>query len=122
MKKERAIKDQKVQFLEMQLQDCKDQLEESYRQHEQMVRAMKHDMSMDEGYKKSKSGSPDKEDAQSEIARLHEEYQNEIYEHKGQIEHLQEKVNELELQLKLNQSDFETEKKELMQNIQDLDT
>lgn len=35
---------------------------------------MKNDMSVDEGYRK-KGGSPDKEDdAQQEIANLHEEY------------------------------------------------
>ena len=40
-KKERAVKDQKVEFLEMQLAECKDQLEDTYRQHEQMVKAIK---------------------------------------------------------------------------------
>jgi hypothetical protein len=41
MKKERAIKDQKLQFLEMQLSECKVQLEEAYKQHDSMVKAIK---------------------------------------------------------------------------------
>lgn len=74
---------------------------------------MKNDMSVDEGYRK-KGGSPDKgDDAQQEIANLHEEYSIQIYELRGQIEHLQEKVNELELQMKISQSDFDIERKEL---------
>jgi hypothetical protein len=37
IKKERAIKDQKLEFLDMQLTETKEQLEEQYRQHDSMV-------------------------------------------------------------------------------------
>ena len=69
--KESAIRDQKYQFLEMQLQDCKEQLEESYRQHEQVVNAMKNeDHSDDEGRRKF---SPSKvESLQNELQKTQE--------------------------------------------------
>jgi len=38
--KENAIKSQKIQFLEMQLGECREQLEEAYKQHDSMVKAM----------------------------------------------------------------------------------
>ena len=39
--KERAVRGQKIEFLELQLADARRQMEENERQHEQMVRVMK---------------------------------------------------------------------------------
>lgn len=39
--KDRALKEQKIHFLELQLQDVKRQLEEAHRQHEQTVKALR---------------------------------------------------------------------------------
>ena len=39
-KKTIAMRDQKIEFLSMQLKEAKDQLEESQRQHAQMVEAL----------------------------------------------------------------------------------
>jgi hypothetical protein len=44
-KKERAVKDQKLEFLETQLKETREQLDETYRQHESMVKAMKQENS-----------------------------------------------------------------------------
>ena len=39
-KKDIAMRDQQIEFLTMQLKECKEQLEESQRQHQQMVEAL----------------------------------------------------------------------------------
>ena len=77
VKKDSAIKDQKIQFLEMQLEDCKSQLEDAYRQHEQMVKAMKTESSIDEG---EHDGSPDMESLHQELDRVKAENTLQVYE------------------------------------------
>jgi len=80
----------------MQLQDCKEQLEEAHKQHEQMVKAMKNDES-EEDTNKDKM-SPSKLDAmQSELSKVQEEHQAELTEMRIQIDTCQEKLNEAEL-------------------------
>ena len=50
-KKTIAMRDQKIEFLTLQLKEAKDQLEESQRQHESMVQALnkQHEVSSDDG-------------------------------------------------------------------------
>ena len=50
-KKTIAMRDQKIEFLTLQLKEVKDQLEESQRQHESMVQALnkQHEVSSDDG-------------------------------------------------------------------------
>jgi hypothetical protein len=64
-----------MQFLEMQLQDCKDQIEESYRQHEQMVKAMKNETHQEV----RKQVSPSKLEAlQTELTKVQDSYGSEV--------------------------------------------
>lgn len=63
----------------MQLSECKEQLEESHRQHEQMVRAMKQDLSPKN--RDSDITSPMKlESLQNELARMQEENSDHVKE------------------------------------------
>lgn len=65
-----------------------------------MVRAMKAGESIDE---KRKSLSPSKaDDLQSELERVHEDYQIQLYELKSQLETATEKLHDYELQQKLS--------------------
>lgn len=61
-----------MEFLEMSWKEARDQLEENYRQHESMVKAMKQDNSP---VSKRRDSSPSKiESLQSELLRVSEEY------------------------------------------------
>ena len=106
--KEEAVKKQKQEFYEVQLSEAKKQLAESRKSHEAMVKAL-------ETKDKNTIGQ---EEASKQLIQIKEEHLNEIKEIENsyeearkrlttQLEQITEKASELELKLKLQQTDNE---------------
>ena len=107
--KEEAIRNQKQEFYEEQLSEVKKQLEEAQRAHDNMVKVME--------YKHKNLGE---EEASKQLMAIKEEHMREMKEIESnykltrerlntQLEQAIERTNELELQIKLQESDHEKE-------------
>ena len=104
------MKEQKIQFLEVQLQDAKRQVEESHRQHEHMVKALRSGtMNTEKLYGDEETPELRAARLQSELVRMSEEHQFEMAESQSEMESLLERVHELELQAKMGEVDFNSE-------------
>ena len=114
-KKTIAMRDQKIEFLVMQLKEAKDQLEESQRQHDSMVQALnkQHEVSDDEGQSTARLEMLQKEfeaATEAQMAQIKEiKAENDDLKQKlGDVEH-QNKLNIVDLQRKLNEANQATE-------------
>ena len=107
--------------MEVQLADARRQLEEANRQHEQMVRAIK--TSTKEGASQPDANEESLEEKvvrlQHELNQAKDERHEAVEELQSMVEPLQERASELELQLRVLQSEHELEIKELMLQVQD---
>ena len=97
-KKTIAMRDQKIEFLTMQLKEAKDQLEESQKQHAQMVEALNrnNEASDDESQTAARL-----EMLQKEFATTSEQHMAQISELNIQNEDLKSKLRDLEHSNKL---------------------
>lgn len=103
------------------MSECREQLEEAHKQHESMVKVMKQERSP-EDKKSSHLASPSKLEAlQGEMARMEEDQAEVLRDLRQQLEMSQERVTELELQVKLASADAEREGRDLRAQISDLD-
>ena len=97
-KKDIAMRDQQIEFLTMQLKESKEQLEESQRQHQQMVEALN----------KNNEASDDEGQTQTRLELLQKEFNSTTETHLAQIselnlqnEQLQQKLSDTEHQNRL---------------------
>ena len=102
-KKTIAMRDQKIEFLTLQLKEVKDQLEESQRQHESMVQALnkQHEVSSDDGQSAARL-----EMLQKELDSVNENHLAQIKELKAENDDLVQKLSDIEHSNKLNANDL----------------
>ena len=102
-KKTIAMRDQKIEFLTLQLKEAKDQLEESQRQHESMVQALnkQHEVSSDDGQSAARL-----EMLQKELDSVNETHLAQIKELKADNDDLVQKLSDLEHSSKLSANDL----------------
>eukprot|EP01022_Parablepharisma_sp_SALTPOND_P029008 TRINITY_DN722_c0_g1_i1.p1 TRINITY_DN722_c0_g1~~TRINITY_DN722_c0_g1_i1.p1 ORF type:complete len:1467 (-),score=323.46 TRINITY_DN722_c0_g1_i1:3360-7760(-) len=106
--KEEAINKQKQEFYEVQLSEAKKQLEETRKSHETMVRALENKekdvICQEEASKQLIMMKDEHLNEIREIEETHEEVRKRLA---AQLEQVSEKANDLELKLKLQQTDYE---------------
>jgi len=116
--KEEAIRKQKQEFYEVQLSEAKKQLEESRKSHETMVKALetkeKDAMGQEEASKQLMSLKEEHLNEVKELENAHEEIRKRLT---AQLEQMTEKANEIELKLKLQQTDNDKEIESKNENI-----
>lgn len=109
-----ALKEQKLEFVEIQLKDVRIQLEESNKQHQTMVDAMKRHQEDEENPNDS-----DASNQMSESPTRADRLQRKVDELTQQLNSAQESGQEAELQLKLYQTESERVSKEQQARIED---
>ncbi|CDW82778.1 guanylate-binding n-terminal domain containing protein [Stylonychia lemnae] len=123
LKKSQALKDQKIEFLEIQINDLRQQLDDKDKQHQQMFMALNGGFSND--FEKSGSSQINNEKIESyqqEIKRLQNSHGIEVDNLISKVEFYQNKFNELELQTKLLKSDHEQELAQYQIFVQELES
>ena len=123
--KEKAIREQKIQFLELQLVDARRQLQEANRQHEHMVKAIKGGAAdRDNDAQLSDSEETLEERVvrlQHELSRAREDSRAEKSDLINQIEQQNERLTEQDLQIKLAQNDNDLHIKDLTQQLSEIE-
>lgn len=111
------MRDQKIEFLAMQLKEAKDQLEESQRQHDSMVQALnkQHEVSDDEGQSAARLEMLQKEFDAATEAQLAQ-----IKELKAENDGLQQGLADMEHQHKLHNVDLRRKLNEANQATEDM--
>eukprot|EP00357_Protocruzia_adherens_P021897 CAMPEP_0115015452 /NCGR_PEP_ID=MMETSP0216-20121206/26784_1 /TAXON_ID=223996 /ORGANISM="Protocruzia adherens, Strain Boccale" /LENGTH=1622 /DNA_ID=CAMNT_0002385589 /DNA_START=185 /DNA_END=5053 /DNA_ORIENTATION=+ len=119
--KESSIYIQKNEFLEVQLEESRQQLSEAQTQHEQMMKAIETRNSL------SSSAKDDMDLQLGELKELHTREMKELEEQydtsrkrlAGQLQEFQEKNSDLELKLKLEVNDHEKEVNQLKEVVEE---
>ncbi len=115
LKKEIAVKDQKMEFLDTQCKDLRLQLDESYKTQENMVKAMKRESSPQTPVMHADS-------SENEELRQHlEDKETELFTLSKSLEEKVERISELELSQKYLNADHSKETEELRQVLQSME-
>ena len=120
--KEAAILKQKVEFYEVQLSECKKQIEENKKAHESMIKAVENrDVENRVGKATlDKQIQEIQEIHMNEMKDLESQYEATRQRLSVQVDQLTERNSNLELQSKLQKADFDKEISSLSENIQTL--
>lgn len=113
--KDIALKEQQLEFLEIQLKETKEQLEEANRQHQSMVEAMNAQLASEA------ENDMEEETGLSESPNKAERLQFRLDNLQNQLQTSQDRVHELELKIKLEQTEHERHKQEMKDKIEDLE-
>eukprot|EP00347_Sterkiella_histriomuscorum_P008409 403345203 len=116
--KEKALKDQKIEFQEIQISELREQLEEKEQQYQQMFMMFGSNESFERDASDKKMLSSERiESLQNQIQRMAQQHDIELQSMNSKISYFQNKVGELEHQHKMKQRDHTEEINQLYAQI-----